>query len=277
MEWSDEQKDELRARWHAGEGSRSIGRSMGMTPGQIAGAARRLRLQFHGNTRRLPALMGGAAVGPYTKFRSTVRDAPPSGVLKGGDNQRKLGARVQKGRWKGFPIFSLTLEERATCPADCPLWNGCYGDNMGRSVRYRPGDALMEALAADLDDLQYRHPRGFVVRLHILGDFPSLSYAAFWIEALWSYPALRVFGYTHWQAGTPIGDTLRNAADLHWDRFAIRISDGHIGPVALTVDTAEDAATARAIICPAQTGKTDCCATCALCWATQKPIAFLVH
>ena len=31
------------------------------------------------------------------------------------------------------------------------------------------------------------------------------------------------------------------------------------------------------IVCPAQTGKTQCCATCALCWTTKKNIAFLRH
>jgi hypothetical protein len=28
---------------------------------------------------------------------------------------------------------------------------------------------------------------------------------------------------------------------------------------------------------PAQTGKTDCCATCALCWHSDRTIAFLRH
>ena len=32
-----------------------------------------------------------------------------------------------------------------------------------------------------------------------------------------------------------------------------------------------------AIICPAQTGATDCCATCALCWNSVRSIAFRRH
>ena len=26
---------------------------------------------------------------------------------------------VIKGKWRGMPCFTLTLEERATCPSDC--------------------------------------------------------------------------------------------------------------------------------------------------------------
>ena len=42
----------------------------------------------------------------------------------------KLGKKVTKGKWKGFPIFTLTLEERATCPKSCQHWATCYGNNM---------------------------------------------------------------------------------------------------------------------------------------------------
>lgn len=31
------------------------------------------------------------------------------------------------------------------------------------------------------------------------------------------------------------------------------------------------------IPCPVQTGKTECCATCALCWQTERKIVFLAH
>jgi len=33
----------------------------------------------------------------------------------------------------------------------------------------------------------------------------------------------------------------------------------------------------EAIACPAQTGGTDCCATCALCWNSQRSISFRRH
>ncbi len=33
----------------------------------------------------------------------------------------------------------------------------------------------------------------------------------------------------------------------------------------------------QSIPCPAQTGATDCCATCALCWQSDRSIAFKRH
>jgi hypothetical protein len=30
-------------------------------------------------------------------------------------------------------------------------------------------------------------------------------------------------------------------------------------------------------VCPEQTGKTECCATCGACWATDKNVAFMRH
>ena len=83
----------------------------------------------------------------------------------------KLGKKVTKGKWKGFPIFTLTLEERATCPRSCQHWATCYGNNMMYAYRYEAGLALENMLEIELADLQAKHPKGFLVRLHILGDF----------------------------------------------------------------------------------------------------------
>lgn len=43
-------------------------------------------------------------------------------VLKDGHNNRKIGRLVTKGRWRGMRIFTLTLEERPTCPTGCAHW-----------------------------------------------------------------------------------------------------------------------------------------------------------
>lgn len=34
---------------------------------------------------------------------------------------------------------------------------------------------------------------------------------------------------------------------------------------------------ASAFVCPEQTNKTRCCATCGACWSTTKNVAFLEH
>ena len=48
----------------------------------------------------------------------------------------KLGKKVTKGKFNGFPIFTVTLQERATCPTDCIHWSNCYGNNMPFATRY---------------------------------------------------------------------------------------------------------------------------------------------
>jgi hypothetical protein len=56
-----------------------------------------------------PAAMDGRTIYPTTVM--AVSDETT--VLKSGSNQWKLGSKVLKGHWAGFPIFALTLEERS--------------------------------------------------------------------------------------------------------------------------------------------------------------------
>jgi hypothetical protein len=64
--------------------------------------------------------------------------------------------------------------------------------------------------------------------------------------------------------------------ELFAGRFAIRHSDAPPGSFGTkTLAAGEDPA--GAIVCPAQTGRSDCCGTCALCWSTPKTIAFREH
>lgn len=195
-------------------------------------------------------------------------------VLKTGHQSRKIGKTVMKGHRKGWPIFTLTLEERATCPRGCAAWSFCYGNNMQAAERIVAGAALEAVLWSELTDLQRRHPGGFMVRLHVLGDFYSADYVNLWAAALDSFPTLHVFGFTARLPGTPIGDALWMLSANQWDRFAIRFSGMRGEVMAAQVVPDVDP---MAIICPAQTGKTDCCATCALCWQSARTIAFQRH
>ena len=80
---------------------------------------------------------------------------------------------ITKGKWKGFPVFGLTLEERATCPRSCEQWLSCYGNGMGqrRAYRYEHGPKLLEALDKELGILssEPKTRNGFAIRLHTLG------------------------------------------------------------------------------------------------------------
>jgi len=192
-------------------------------------------------------------------------------VLKTGHQSRKIGKTVQKGRLRNAPIYTLTLEERATCERGCPAWAFCYGNGMQAAERIVAGAALETALWDELSELQGQHPRGFLVRLHVLGDFYSLAYVDLWRRALAEFPALHVFGFTGRRDA--IGDAVRDLADADWNRFAVR-SSGRAEPRKASVISDVDSI---GVVCPAQTGASDCCATCTLCWQSDVTITFRRH
>lgn len=270
--WTKERVDEMRRHWNAGLSMGQIAKRMGTTRGSIDGASRRANLHFRPGVPMTLAPSHPAARAGHTIFPTRVaHDTRP---LKPGSYSRKLGAIVEKGAWRGMPIYTLALEERATCPRSCARWLDCYGNHM-QAAKRQSTLGLIGVLASQLGDLSRDHPGGFVVRLHVLGDFYSVEYVEQWARWLRHFPALRVFGYTAWRPATPIGKRIGELRDAHWDRFAIRTSAGNEEPRAIVVDAAEQAG--DAILCPVQTGKTASCGTCSLCWSTRRDIAFLRH
>lgn len=222
-----------------------------------------------------PAITDGTTLYPARRINADHVDR----LLKSGHHSRKIGKTVQKGRWRGMPIYTLSLEERATCPRTCGQWSTCYGNSMNWSERIEHGPLLEAGLDRELRELGVAHPAGFVVRLHVLGDFYSPAYVHLWDRWLTREPALHIFGYTAWQPDTPIGAAIAKLRYDRWDRFAIRTSEGPRGqPRATVLDRVATGPTHDSgIVCPAQTGRTECCATCGLCWATKKDIVFLRH
>lgn len=276
MNWTPEIKAELKRRLHSGERPIDIRRAMNLTPGELSGFKTRENIHPPASRRRNwnpnhPAIVDGRTLFPTKVMSVDVGDS-----LKPAQYQSKIGNRVTKGAWKGMRIFALTLEERKTCPRSCKLWDGCYGNNMHHSRRMQHGAPLEIKLWRELSQLQRQYSRGFVVRLHILGDFYSVGYVEFWREAIDAFPALRVFGYTARQFETPIGRAIAGLRTSHWDRFAVRTSGAASGPRTMVID-AESDLPADVILCPAQTNATRSCATCSLCWASKKPVAFLHH
>ena len=213
----------------------------------------------------------------------------------------KLGKTITKGKFAGFPIYTLTLEERATCPRSCAHWADCYGNNMMYAYRYAAGPALEAMLETELAELQRKHPRGFMVRLHILGDFYSVSYVAKWAAWLGKFPALHIYGYTANQPNADdkqereIGQAILSLRNACPDRFAIRFS-GNFDDATWTANSYDDQRAVAAVqakqafLCPTQiskaTGKyakkdeetlVPDCGACGLCWTAQKPVVFITH
>ncbi len=205
----------------------------------------------------------------------------PRPLLTSAAGNDKIGGWVRKGKWRGMPIYLVTLEERATCPSSCANWETCYGNGMPFARRHHPGPAFEKQLEAALAEKQHQHPRGFVVRLHQLGDFYSLDYVRLWESWLARFPAMRCYGYTAWPKDTEIGGALWQISRTRWRRFAVRFSTGPQSQGAHVIwHVPDDGRAAEGLVCPEQMGKTKSCGTCALCWAPAartKTIVFVGH
>ncbi|RWF44270.1 MAG: hypothetical protein EOS65_02525 [Mesorhizobium sp.] len=232
-----------------------------------------------------PAMRENRTLFPSTVV--TVTADAPDRLLVSGRNNRKIGATVEKGKFKGYGIYCLSLEERATCPADCSMRSACFGNSMHMARRHRieNSDVFFDRLGFEIVELLDHEPEGLSIRLHVLGDFPSVEYVSFWKEVLDENPNVMCWGYTHraptnW-GGDEIGDAIEAVKDAHPDRFRIRWSsdvaklDG-----AIVIDYVPDGPRTanRELVCPAQTDATACCATCGLCWEQPREcIAFVKH
>lgn len=228
-----------------------------------------------------PALKEARSIFP--KSLTASMDSPR--FLISGHNNTKLGKAAQKGERAGWPIFQLTLEERATCPRSCFQWSMCYGNAMPYARRHKPDADFIWLLQAEVATIARQFPAGLIVRLHVLGDFFSVEYVRVWAGLLGKFPQLHIFGYTARRLDAP--DTLSReiAAEIEaltakdWSRFAIRTSHRETGPQRSVVVDA-DPARPDVIVCPAQSNATEACGSCGLCWAPgarSKTIAFLRH
>lgn len=232
--------------------------------------------------RRHPALREGHTIFPTRVFDASKLDR----VLISGINNAKLGKTITKGPWAGSPFYHLSLEERATCPRSCPVWDACYGNGMPAATRVRYNANLMRALDTQLNGLNQKHPGGFAVRLHVLGDFPDLDYVQAWIGFSDKYKALQIEGYTAHPRTSEIGQAIWQMNLKRPKRWQIRNSVALDAPYeAMQVSTLWDGASTPpadmdAIVCPQELGKTACCSTCALCWSPamhNKRVLFLGH
>ena len=194
----------------------------------------------------------------------------------------KLGKKVSKGIFKGMPIYTVTLEERATCSNTCAHWTTCYGNNMPFATRYKADDALLAVMALELEQLNRKHTNGFLVRLHILGDFYSVDYVELWNKWLDKFDNLYVYGYSDRKQNTPIGKALVILRNNYDKRFMVRIS-GDLETQTMAAISYDDKRALKqlenkqAFICPVQEDKTASCSTCGLCWTTKKNVIFITH
>lgn len=229
---------------------------------------------------RIPGLRLGFVEEGRTKFSKAVKHVSEMRtLLVSGHSNVKIGRDVRKGLHRGYWIFTLSLEERKTCPSSCSHWQDCYGNNMPFAKRIRHDDpAFLPTLEREIEDLlAVRGRPGILIRLHALGDFYSTAYVAFWDRMLQKHPRLAIYGYTARRSGTAIAYSINELNKSYGRRCMIRFSDGGLTTMSTTSIPDVEARPANAFVCPEQTGQTLCCATCGACWGTRKNVAFLDH
>lgn len=225
-----------------------------------------------------PSIEAGRSIF-YRRGVSSVAEV--GNVLVSGHNNVKIGRDVRKGKlFRGYWIYTLSLEERATCPRSCEHWQTCYGNNMPYSKRvdHRDPDALMAAIERDIVRLlSVKGRAGLLIRLHALGDFFSVDYVEFWRAMLAKYERVAVYGYTARLPGAPIGNAIGSVRSEYGKRFAVRVSNFKRMSIWSTRTVVEPFSEPNAIQCPEQIGASDGCGKCGLCWNTEKNIAFTAH
>lgn len=228
---------------------------------------------------RLPGLEATFVREGRTKFPSRVMriDEMPRLLVSGIDNV-KIGRDVRKGKFRGYWIYTLSLEERRTCPSTCQHWQSCYGNSMPFAKRIDHTDPeFLPTLENEIRELMRKRPGGILIRLHALGDFYSVNYVTFWRRMLRNFPALAIYGYTARIAKDGIGQAIRQMNAEYADRCVIRYSNRRLDTMCTVSIASEQSRPANAFICPEQLGKTRACATCGACWSTKKNVAFLEH
>lgn len=205
-----------------------------------------------------------------------------SRLLKASAND-KVGQVFTWKPWAGAKIFTLTLEERATCPRDCQVWNICYGNNMPFAHRISlPHEELISRIEKETEENAKKY-RKIVYRLHILGDFYSVDYVLFWSNLLAQYPNLYIWGYTANLPDSAIGQQIVRLNQSYpiadgFSRVLIRFSHNleHSDGI-YSAHTQENIP--GSIVCPEQTGKVSSCGDCGLCMNPKvtKKIQFIKH
>lgn len=176
---------------------------------------------------------------------------------------------------------SVTMASQASCPKSCPwLGSGCYAESgpQGFSTRRVNKSRKVDALAIAKDELRAigKLSGERPLRLHVVGDASTTVAARTLSKGLESYRQ-PVWTYTH---------AWRRVARRAWGIVSVLASCESVSQVkaarargyatALVVaefpsDKAYMVEGLKVIPCPQQTGKTENCTTCRLCWSDSRP------
>jgi hypothetical protein len=223
-----------------------------------------------------------------SRYARMVRIPVPgiSQILAPATNNPKLSRPSQPrwvaGRWRGMWMFTVYLEELATCLSNaCPpeVKRLCFAHWVPFAVRWTWCPTFFPALDYNLEEAQHEFREGFTVDLHSSGDFPDLEYLEDWIERLDRFPALHLWGNTAHRRESEIGWEIDCLNRTMRDRVAIHFS-GESGDMSSRIlgVTIEPAAATGLFMCPANERHPKAnCANCAFCVDSTDAFVRLPH
>jgi len=120
--------------------------------------------------------------------------------------------------------------------------------------------------------------RGVIIRLHVLGDFYSVEYVELWQHLLTKFDNLAIWGFTGYKPTSDIGLAIRAVRGGFGERFAVRFSNAPEWQFSANSADLIKPAKNKSVICPEQTGQTESCSTCTICWAAKDmQVLFQTH
>lgn len=248
-----------------------------------------------------PAILNKGSLFPKSENPATEE----TNIFVRSTKDRKTGTQIKVGPWKGFPIYTVTLAERTTCWEGCPTYRTCYGNGMPFASRIVPDDNFLKLFNRQARNLAEKHPQGYMVRLHQLGDVYSMDYLNTIQKTFYDVPQMHIWMTTAWPykgcpdapEGSEIGDAIyqwraeereKAKAPDYKHRLAIWFSSktAHPGSATTTiiVPDIENKGTKALnigkttnpvnpnekfnnIVCPEQVGLKADCGSCGLCWS----------
>jgi len=89
---------------------------------------------------------------------------------------------------------------------------------------------------------------------------------------------LAIWGFTGYKPNSPIGLAIRAVHNFMGDRFAVRFSNAPKYKFSANSADLYKPVKNKSVICPEQTGKTESCSTCTVCWAAKDmQVLFQTH
>jgi len=199
---------------------------------------------------------------------------------------RLFGVSLGEGNMKVGEVFNFSLPSITTCPgASSWCLKHCYAY---RYEKLRPvcRKAYERNLALAQDTRKFVRTLTGVLpritscfRIHVSGDFFSVSYTEGWVEICSAFPQTRFWGYTRsWSVAELLAPLEQLRALSNVQLIASTDPSMPLPPAGWRVAFVEADARARGILCSKQTEEEASCLACGYCFRQNTgDVIFRVH